>query len=86
MKLAEAPKAMNTAEKPAMNKRAFTTIAVLNRDLAVASVSCSIDNPVMYEMYEGTKGSTHGDTNESSPAENAAINEIWLRDCVTGRT
>jgi hypothetical protein len=30
MKLAEAPKAMNTAEKPAINKRAFTTIAVLN--------------------------------------------------------
>jgi hypothetical protein len=75
---------MNTAEKPAMNKRAFPIIAVLNRDLTLASVSCSIDNPVMYEMYEGTNGSTHGDTNESRPAENAAINEIWLRDCVTG--
>jgi hypothetical protein len=47
MKLAEAPKAMNTAEKPAMNKSAFTTIAVLNFDRALASVSCSIDNPVM---------------------------------------
>jgi hypothetical protein len=59
-----------------MNRGAFTTIAVLKRDLVWASVSCSIDSPVMYEMYEGTSGSTHGETNESSPAENAAINEI----------
>ena len=58
-------------------------IAVLNRDRALASVSCSIDKPVMYEIYEGTSGSTHGETNESKPAENAAINEIWVSDCVT---
>ena len=76
MRLADAPKAMNTKEKPAMNKRAFTTIAALNLDRALASVNCSIDKPVMYEIYEGTNGSTQGDTNERSPAEKAAINEI----------
>ena len=47
-------------------------------------MSCSIDKPVMYEMYEGTNGSTQGETNESSPAENAAINEICESDCDKG--
>jgi hypothetical protein len=51
-------------------------MAVLNLDRAPASVNCSIDKPVMYETYEGTSGSTQGETNERSPAEKAAISEI----------
>src|SRR5215510_10842691 len=73
---------MNTAEKPAMNKSALAMMAFLNLDRSVGSVSCSTDNPVMYEIYEGTSGSTQGDTNESKPAENAAITEICGRDCI----
>ena len=80
MKLAEAPNAMNTTEKPAMNNSALTTIARLNCERALASVSCSIDKPVMYEIYEGTRGRTQGETNDSSPAENAAISDICVRD------
>src|SRR5215216_3089304 len=83
MKLAEAPNATNTRENPAMNKRAFTTMALLKRDRACASVSCSIDRPVMYEIYEGTRGRTQGETNDSNPAENAAIKEIFVMDCDT---
>src|SRR5215510_345299 len=73
---------MNTTEKPAMNKSALTIMAFLNLDRSVASVSCSTDKPVMYEIYEGTSGSTQGETNESRPAENAAIMEICGRDCI----
>lgn len=53
-------------------------IALRNRLRSDTSVSCSIERPVMYEMYEGTSGRTQGETNDSSPAENAATNEI---DC-----
>jgi hypothetical protein len=30
----------------------------------------------MYETYDGTNGSTHGETNERRPAANAAKKEI----------
>src|SRR5574341_470630 len=75
---------MKTAEKPPMNRSELTTMAFLNLDRSAASVSCSTDNPVIYERYEGTSGNTQGETNESNPAENAAITEIWGIDCITG--
>ena len=50
MKLADAPKHTNTAENPAINNSALTTMAFLNFDRTVESVSCSMDSPVMYEM------------------------------------
>jgi len=50
MKLADAPKDTNTAENPAINNRALTTMVFLNFDRTVESVSCSMDSPVMYEM------------------------------------
>jgi len=39
-----------------------------------------MDSPVMYEMYEGTSGSTHGETNDNNPAEKAATREIFVID------
>ena len=62
MKLAEAPKAMSTAEKPAMNKQAFTTIAVLNRDRHLGI--CQLFNPQPRDVRD-VRGDAHGDTNES---------------------
>ena len=47
MKLADAPKDTNTAVNPAMNSSAFTIMDFLNFDRTVASVSCSMDSPVM---------------------------------------
>src|SRR5687767_677064 len=86
MILAEAPNAIKTTEKPAIKSSAFRTMAVLNRDRAFASVSCSMDRPVMYEIYEGTSGNTQGETNDSNPAENAAIKDMCVMDCDTRST
>ncbi len=81
MKLAEAPKDTKTVVNPAMNSNALTTMDFLNFDRTVESVSCSMESPVMYEMYEGTSGNTQGDTNDSKPAEKAATREIFVIDC-----
>ena len=48
--LAVAPKATKTAENPPINNRALTTMAFLNFDRTVESVSCSMDSPVIYEI------------------------------------
>jgi hypothetical protein len=46
-RLAEAPKEMNTAEKPAMNRSELTTISLRKRLRSSAFDNCSIESPLM---------------------------------------
>src|SRR5215468_82873 len=61
---------MNTAVKPAMK----ATECSSTRERVPASTSPasrSTDMPVMKDRYDGNSGSTQGERNENSPAENA---------------
>src|SRR5271167_1017582 len=67
--LADAPKATNTTEKPITN--ANEDAIRLPRGFSPRR-NCSTPIPESIEMYPGTRGSTHGERNEISPATNAA--------------
>src|SRR5713226_8413303 len=86
--LAEAPKEMNTTEKPATKAREEA-----NRpELGTSPLrSCSMPMPESMEMYPGTSGKTQGERNETSPARKAAargtsfiliqsLAATWMRD------
>src|SRR5713226_5824395 len=86
--LAEAPKDMNTTEKPATKARAEE-----NRPEVGTSPlrSCSMPMPESMEIYPGTSGRTQGERNETSPARKAPARETsfiliqslvatWMRD------
>ena len=57
-------------------------IAFRKRLRSETLVSCSIERPVIYDTYEGTSGSTHGETKDRKPAEKEATNEIDCTDSV----
>src|SRR5580692_8350379 len=67
--LADAPKAINTTEKPMTN--ANEDAIRLPRGFSPRR-NCSTPIPESIEMYPGTRGNTHGERNEISPATNAA--------------
>src|ERR1700732_651724 len=67
--LADAPKATNTTEKPITN--ANEDAIRLPRGFSPRR-NCSTPIPESIEMYPGTRGSTHGERNEISPATKAA--------------
>ena len=68
--VAEAPRAMNTIEKPATNAIEFRKMRATS-GAPPPAFSASIDSPESMEMYPGTSGSTQGDRNEATPARNA---------------
>src|SRR5579864_1938104 len=74
--LATAPKARNTRLNPMMNRTEFSRTDRIS--LLSCCFNCSMPAPDMSEMYPGTKGNTHGERNETSPAVNAAIGS----DCI----
>ena len=59
-----------------MNKSELTIMTPRTRARSVSLVSSSRLRPVMYVTYEGTNGSTQGETNESNPAANAMKREM----------
>src|SRR5260370_11133242 len=67
--LADAPNATNTTEKPITN--ANEDAIRLPRGFSPRR-NCSTPIPESIEMYPGTRGNTHGERNEISPATNAA--------------
>jgi hypothetical protein len=60
---------MKVIEKPTINMTEFTK-TVRSRDASFA-LSRSSEVPEIMEIYPGTRGRTHGDRNEMSPAANA---------------
>ncbi len=73
--LAEAPKAMNTTEKPMTNANAEVSRLPRGRS---PWRNCSTPMPESIEMYPGTSGRTHGERNEIIPATNAARIETCI--------
>ena len=68
---AEAPKSVNTNEKPKTKK---IEPRPARRKMALRSApleSSSSDRPEINEIYPGTKGRTHGDKKETTPARKA---------------
>src|SRR5579864_276566 len=74
--LATAPNARNTRLNPMMNRTEFNRTDRIS--LPSCCFNCSTPAPDISEMYPGTKGNTHGERNDSSPAVNAAIGS----DCI----
>jgi hypothetical protein len=70
--LADAPNEMNTTENP-MTKE--TAEAKRPPRGCWPWRNCSMPMPESIEMYPGTRGSTQGERNETSPAINAAARE-----------
>ena len=62
---AEAPKIINTVEKPKQNKTNGKKLICLD-----FNISCN-DCPEIKETYPGIKGNTHGDKKLISPAPKA---------------
>src|SRR2546428_1629634 len=69
---------MKAREKPRMKGREWIIVSRRTRGPAWAAVSSSKETPVMKVMYEGTSGSTQGETKETSPAKNAARRDTSL--------
>src|SRR5438034_7222496 len=69
---------MKTREKPRMKASEWIIVSRRTRGPAWAAVSSSKETPVMKVMYEGTSGSTQGETKETSPAKNAARRDTSL--------
>ncbi len=63
-----------TAVKPKMNIVALSSITFLSC-LEFSLVRSSKEIPVIKDTYDGTKGSTHGEINESMPPKNARAME-----------
>lgn len=74
------PSMINIDENPRMKATEF--VMVRNRILfrSVLLVRSSNDIPVMKEMYDGTRGRTHGERNESTPARKASGKETSLME------
>src|SRR5262249_37726934 len=68
--LKDAPRLTKTAVKPAMKARERRKMRE-RRDPETPGVGRSTDTPARKERYEGKSGSTQGERNEKSPAENA---------------
>src|SRR5215470_5891987 len=68
--LKDAPRLTKTAVKPAMKAGEWSRIRDRS-DTETSEASRSTDIPVTNERYDGKSGSTHGERNEKSPAENA---------------
>src|SRR5262247_2018266 len=79
--LNEAPRLTNTAVNPAMKASECSRIRERS-DADTSDASRSTDMPVTNERYDGKSGSTQGDRNEKSPAENATTmprdSPTWL--------
>jgi hypothetical protein len=62
---------MKTIENPTMNMAQFAAIRFRNLERLSAFCISSNDTPEINDMYPGTMGRTHGETNESKPNANA---------------
>ena len=62
----EAPSTVNTAPKPTTNAAAWVIVS-----LRLAVASGGLATPVRCAIYAGTRGSTHGDKKEITPAAKA---------------
>jgi hypothetical protein len=68
--VADAPRAINTTEKPITKATAFRMTRAISAPSPLARNS-SIEAPESIETYPGTKGSTQGERNETTPATRA---------------
>jgi hypothetical protein len=73
--VAEAPRRINTPEKPAIKNielRTTESFFLFNsaEPLLLSFISCR-ETPDINETYPGTRGRTHGDKNDKIPAANA---------------
>jgi hypothetical protein len=63
--------ATKTIVNPRMNMSELKMMILFTSEGLFSAVSCSKDIPLIKETYEGIRGSTQGETNESNPAINA---------------
>ena len=62
---------MKIREKPAINANELVMVRKRIRLLSDPSFRSSKETPVIKVMYDGTRGSTQGERNESTPARKA---------------
>lgn len=69
----EIPSVIKMKEKPAIKASEFVTVRYLILFLSEVTVRSLKESPVIKETYDGTKGRTHGDRNDSTPAIKASV-------------
>lgn len=69
----EIPSVTKMKEKPAINASEFESVRYLILFLSEVTVRSLKESPVIKETYDGTKGRTHGDINDSKPAIKASV-------------
>src|SRR5271157_221426 len=80
MPVATAPRAIKTTLNPQINvNECSITVPSMRRSLDSKSSTVA---PEINDTYPGTRGSTHGDRNDSTPARNAARGRG--RPCIKG--
>jgi len=65
-------------EKPKINRKECKNVIHLKPNLFSDKVSSLKEIPVMYVIYDGTRGKIHGEKKERSPPKNAIKFEIPL--------
>ena len=73
--VADAPKTTKTIEKPSTNITDLNMAEAIFLSVDPCSVMLSIERPDTNAIYPGISGSTQGDRNDRSPAENTISND-----------